>query len=169
MGIESETSHKGESLHMGSYLFDIRSSIFKILYKYKYHILTQKALNAIYVNTTSFRLISSCVDARNAWLILQKQCESSTSVKMTNMRILTTKFENLRMREDETISSFHGKIGEISNEVQALDDPISNERLVSKFVRSLPERYNIKISSREEVKDVSTLELSQLVSVLTTF
>lgn len=85
------------------------------------------------------------------------------------MRIPTTRFENLRMREDETISSFHDKIGEISNEAYGIGDPYSNERLVSKFIRALPERYNIKVSSIEEANDISTLQLSELVSILTTF
>ncbi|XP_057808607.1 uncharacterized protein LOC131023081 [Salvia miltiorrhiza] len=85
------------------------------------------------------------------------------------MRMLTTKFEILRMRDDETFSAYYEKLCEISNEAVGLGEPISNERLVSKILRSLPERYNMKISSIEETADVATLRVGDLVSKLLTF
>ena len=41
-----------------------------------------RALNAIFttVDVASFMLISSCVEAREAWLILQEQCEGSENI-----------------------------------------------------------------------------------------
>lgn len=85
------------------------------------------------------------------------------------MRILTTKFENLRMLEDETIGSYYEKVATMANEAQALGDPFSNEKLVSKMMRTLPERFNIKTSSIEEARDVSCLEIAELVNILTTY
>ncbi|XP_057808462.1 uncharacterized protein LOC131022938 [Salvia miltiorrhiza] len=129
------------------------------------------ALNAIFisVDVPAFRMISNCTEARDAWLILQEQCEGSASVRATKMRMLTTKFEILRMRDDETFSAYYEKLCEISNEAVGLGEPISNERLVSKILRSLPERYNMKISSIEETVDVATLRVGDLVSKLLTF
>ncbi|XP_057803465.1 uncharacterized protein LOC131018777 [Salvia miltiorrhiza] len=130
-----------------------------------------RALNAIFisVDVPAFRMISNCTEARDAWLILQEQCEGSASVRATKMRMLTTKFEILRMRDDETFSAYYEKLCEISNEAVGLGEPISNERLVSKILRSLPERYNMKISSIEETADVATLRVGDLVSKLLTF
>ncbi|XP_057811814.1 uncharacterized protein LOC131026053 [Salvia miltiorrhiza] len=130
-----------------------------------------RALNAIFisVDVPAFRMISNCTEARDAWLILQEQCEGSASVRATKMRMLTTKFEISRMRDDETFSAYYEKLCEISNEAVGLGEPISNERLVSKILRSLPERYNMKISSIEETADVATLRVGDLVSKLLTF
>ncbi|XP_057811657.1 uncharacterized protein LOC131025894 [Salvia miltiorrhiza] len=130
-----------------------------------------RALNAIFisVDVSAFSMISNCTEALDAWLILQEQCEGSASVRATKMRMLTTKFEVLRMREDESISAYYEKLCEISNEAVGLGEPISNERLVSKMLRSLPERYNMKISSIEETTDVATMRVGDLVSKLVTF
>ena len=54
--------------------------------------------------------------------------------------MLTTKFENLRMKEDETIHEFHLNILEIANTSGALGEKMSEEKLVRKILRSLPKR-----------------------------
>ncbi|XP_073030652.1 uncharacterized protein [Primulina eburnea] len=48
-------------------------------------------------------------------------------------------------------------------------DPIPNERLVNKVLRSLPERFNVKVCAIEESKDTSTINLDELMSSLRTF
>lgn len=59
--------------------------------------------------------------------------------------MVTTRFKNLKMEDDETISSYFGKIIDISNVSQDLGDPISNKRLVQKlfvlFQNDLMSRY----------------------------
>ncbi|XP_073033002.1 uncharacterized protein [Primulina eburnea] len=48
-------------------------------------------------------------------------------------------------------------------------DPIPNERLVNKVLRSLPERFNVKVCAIEESKDTSTINLDELMRSLRTF
>lgn len=79
------------------------------------------------MDTAYFRLISNCSVAREAWIALQVQGEGTTSVGKTRMRILTIKFENLRVLEDETIGSYYDKVATMENKAQALGDPSSNE------------------------------------------
>ncbi|XP_075483854.1 uncharacterized protein LOC142524011 [Primulina tabacum] len=101
-----------------------------------------KALNAIFssVDTRMFNLITNCVCAKEAWDILQKHCEGSESPVETT-----------------------------SNEAHSLGDPMSNERLVNKVLRSLPEKFNVKVCAIEESKDTSTINLDELMSSLRTF
>ncbi|XP_075515871.1 uncharacterized protein LOC142550682 [Primulina tabacum] len=130
-----------------------------------------EALNAIFtsVDVNMFSLITNCISAKEAWHILQKHCEGSESVRRTKLRLLTSKFESLRMEENETIVKYDRRLRDIANEAFSLDDPMSNERLVSKVLRSLPERFNIKICAIDESKDTSTLNLEDLISSLRTF
>lgn len=79
------------------------------------------------------------------------------------------RFEMLRLQVDETISSYYEKIYEISNEVVWLGEPISNEKIVSKMLKSLPEKYNTRISSTEEATDVTIMMIGDLVGKLVTF
>ncbi|XP_075507612.1 uncharacterized protein LOC142544452 [Primulina tabacum] len=130
-----------------------------------------KALNAIFssVDMNMFSLITNCTSAKDAWEILQRHCEGSESVRRTKLRMLSSRFENLRMEETETITYYDRRLREIVNEAFSLADPISNERLVSKVLRSLPERFNIKICAIDEAKDSTLMALEDLISSLRTF
>ena len=64
-----------------------------------------KALNSILgrVDKNIFRLINTCEVAKDAWEILRTTHEGTSKVKMSRLQLLTTKFENLRMKEEEII------------------------------------------------------------------
>ncbi|XP_073030765.1 uncharacterized protein [Primulina eburnea] len=130
-----------------------------------------KALNDIFtsVDMNMFSLITNCTSAKSAWDILQSHCEGSESVRRTRLRMLTSKFEMMRMEESENILEYDRRLREISNEAFSVGESISNERLVSKVLRSLPERFNIKICTIDEAKDTSKMALEDLISSLRTF
>ncbi|XP_075524464.1 uncharacterized protein LOC142556847 [Primulina tabacum] len=130
-----------------------------------------KALSAIFssVDTRMFNLITNCVCAKEAWDILQKHCEGSESVRKTRLRMVASKFESLRMEDKESILEYDSRLRQLSNEAHSLGDPMSNERLVNKVLRSLPEKFNVKVCAIEESKDTSTINLDELMSSLRTF
>ncbi|CAA0833422.1 Unknown protein [Striga hermonthica] len=116
-----------------------------------------------------FRLISTCTTAKDAWDTLQRHCEGSRGVCQTRLRLLAAKFETIRMLENENISSYTAKLMSIVNECHSLGDPISNERLVAKVMRSLPKRFNMMITALDVSKDVTTIKFDDLVGSLKTF
>lgn len=130
-----------------------------------------KALNAIMaaVDPNTFKLISTCEVAKDAWNILQVTHEGTDTVRMSRLQLLTTKFENLRMTEDETISEFNSRLCDLSNESFALGEKMSEEKLVRKVLRSLPKRFIYKVTAIEEAKDISTMKLEELMGSLRTF
>ncbi|XP_073051218.1 uncharacterized protein [Primulina eburnea] len=130
-----------------------------------------KALNAIFtsVDMNMFSLITNCTSAKNAWDILQCHCEGSESVRRTRLRMLTSKFEMMRMEESENILEYDRRLREIAIEAFSVGEATSNERLVSKVFRSLPERFNIKICAIDEANDTSNMSLEDLISSLRTF
>ncbi|XP_073039267.1 uncharacterized protein [Primulina eburnea] len=130
-----------------------------------------KTLNAIFtsVDKIMFSLITNCTSAKSAWDILQCHCEGSESVRRTRLRLLTSKFEMMRMEESESILEYDRRLREIANEAFSAGEAISSERLVSKILRSLPERFNIKICAKDEAKDTSKMSVEDLISSLRTF
>ena len=66
-------------------------------------------LNAIFngVDRHIFRLINTCSFAKGAWDILSVAHEGTSKVKMLRLQLLTSKFENLRMNDDESIVVFN--------------------------------------------------------------
>ncbi|CAM8941027.1 unnamed protein product [Rhodiola kirilowii] len=127
-----------------------------------------KAMNAIFsgVDGKNFKMISTCEIAKTAWDILRTAHEGITKVKISRMEMVTSKCENLRMQEDETIADFNTRILDISNEAFALGEPRSEESLVRKVLRSLPKRYAMKALAVKEAHDVKTMRLDELMGSL---
>ncbi|MCI08504.1 gag-pol polyprotein, partial [Trifolium medium] len=130
-----------------------------------------KALNAIFneVDMNMLRLIKRCTVAKDACEILRKAHEGTSKVKMSKLQMLTTKFENLRMKEEESIHDFHMNVLEFANSFDALGETILDEKLVRKILRSLPKRFDMKVTAIEEAQDISNTQVDELIGSLQTF
>ncbi|KAK2448482.1 gag-protease polyprotein [Trifolium repens] len=130
-----------------------------------------KAIYALFngVDTSVFKLIKNCVSAKDAWEILQKCYEGTTKVKQSKIQHLTSKFEALRMKDDESIQDFHLSLLDIANSFEALGEKMSDEKLSRKLLRSLPKRFDMKVTAIEEAHDISTMKMDELVGSLQTF
>lgn len=130
-----------------------------------------KALNALFngVDANMFKLIKQCTVAKDAWEILRVFNEGTKKVKMAKLQLLTTKFENLRMKEEETIHDFHMSVMDIANSCDSLGEKISDEKLVRKILRSLPKKFDMKVTAIEEANDISEMKVDELIGSLQTF
>ncbi|CAM8953272.1 unnamed protein product [Rhodiola kirilowii] len=129
-----------------------------------------REMNAIFsrVDGNNFNMISTCEIAKKAWYILQTAHEGTTKVKISRMETVTSKFENLRMQEDETIAHFNTQVLDISNEAFALGEPMTDETLVRKVLRSLTKQFAMKALAIKEANDVKTMRLDELMGSLQT-
>jgi hypothetical protein len=75
----------------------------------------------------------------------------------------------MKMKEDETVGKYLLRVEEMVNVMKALGETIQESSLVQKILRSLPDRFNPKVSSIEELNDLKTLEFDQLLGTLTTY
>jgi hypothetical protein len=73
------------------------------------------------------------------------------------------------MKEDETIGKYFLRVEELVNAMKALGEKIEEPSLVYKILRSLPDRFNPKVSAIEELNDLKTLEFDQLLGTLTAY
>ncbi|KAG8489442.1 hypothetical protein CXB51_017819 [Gossypium anomalum] len=98
-----------------------------------------KTIYAIFsgVDMEQFKMISTCKTTKEVWTILQNQHERNTAVRMSKLQILTTKFENMKMNEDELFFDFYTKLCDISNEAFYLGEHFFEVKLVKRFSRSL--------------------------------
>ena len=62
--------------------------------------------------------------------------------------MLTTKFEELKIGDDESFDSFYGKLNEIVIVKLFLGEKIKDAKVVRKILRSLPESFRAKVSYR---------------------
>ena len=83
--------------------------------------------------------------------------------------MLTTKFEELKMGDDESFDSFYGKLNEIVIAKPNLGEKIEDAKVVRKILRSLPESFRAKVTTIEESKDLDEIKIQELIGSLQTY
>ena len=81
-------------------------------------------MNAIFnaVSRKEFQRISNVEIAHIAWNILQIVHEDTNAVKINKLQQLTSRFESIRMSNDESFDEFCAKLNDIVNSTFNLDE-----------------------------------------------
>ena len=76
-----------------------------------------KAMNVIFnvVSIEEFKRISDVEVAHTIWNILQTVHEGTKTIKINKLQQLTTRFESIRMFDDESFDEFYAKLNDIIN------------------------------------------------------
>jgi hypothetical protein len=124
-----------------------------------------KALHALCqaLSPSKFAKISNSESAKEAWQILETTYEGTKRFKSTKLQMLISKFEEIKMLEDETFGDFYSKMSDLRNSMVSLGKTISNVKLIGKILRSFPERFRIKVTTIEESKDLEKMKIEELV------
>jgi hypothetical protein len=130
-----------------------------------------KAMNAILsgLAESEFVKVMNLQTAKEMWEKLISSYEGNEKVKDAKLQTHRRRFEQLRMNEDENISKFFLRVDEMVNAMRGLGETIDDSLLVQKILRSLPERFNPKVSAIEEMSELKTLSLDQLLGTLTAY
>ena len=83
--------------------------------------------------------------------------------------MVTSKFEALKMSEDESVAEYNERILEIADESFNLGENIPESKIVWKVLCSLPEKFDMKVTAIEEAHDIIKLKLDELFGSLLTF
>ena len=130
-----------------------------------------KALFCIFngVVPEEFKRIANCKIAKEAWDILEVTHEGPSAVKISKLQMLTSKFETIRMNEDQYFSTFYSELSNIVNSSFNLGEPIPDSKVVRKILRSLPERFRPKVTAIEESKNIDSMRVDELVGSIQTY
>ncbi|XP_021830110.1 uncharacterized protein LOC110770306 [Prunus avium] len=131
----------------------------------------QKGLNALFtaVSSDQFEYISGCDTSKEAWDILQVTHEGTNTVKGAKLQMHTLQFETLMMDENETFSEFYAKLCVIVNACSSLGEKIPEDRVVKKILRSLPQRFQPKITAIKEIRDLNTMKVQEPIGSIQTY
>ena len=129
-----------------------------------------KAINAIFcgVSTDEFHKILHVKTAKEVRTILETTYKGTKKVKDTKLQMLTTRFEELKMSDDESFDSFYEKLNEIVIAKLSLGEKIEDAKMV-KILRSLPESFWAKVTAIEESKDLDEIKIQELIGSLQTY
>jgi hypothetical protein len=91
-----------------------------------------KALHALCqtLSPSEFARISNCEIAKDAWQILETTYEGIKLVKSSKLQMLISKFEEIKMLEEETFGEFYAKISDLRNSMVSLGKQILDVKLI---------------------------------------
>ena len=95
--------------------------------------------------------------------------EGMKKVKDTKLQMLTTRFEGLRMSEDESFDSFYSKLNEVVIGMFNLGEKTEDSKVVRKILRSLSKSFHAKVTAVEESKDLDEIKVQELIGSLQTY
>jgi hypothetical protein len=115
-----------------------------------------KATNALLngLSDTVFTKVAHCKSAKEIWDKLQNIYEGDTQVKAAKIQTYRGQFKQLKMKEDEYIVAYFLQVDETVNAIIGLGEEIEEPAIFQKILRSLPMRFNPKISTLEERSDL---------------
>jgi hypothetical protein len=130
-----------------------------------------KAKNALLngLSDTVFTKVAHCKSAKEIWDKLRNIYEGDTKVKATKLQTYRGQFEQLKMKEDENIAAYFLRVDETVNAIIGLGEEIEESVIVQKVLRSLPMRFNPKISTLEERSDLNSISMDELHGIFTAY
>jgi lipoate-protein ligase A len=83
--------------------------------------------------------------------------------------MLISRFEKIKMMEDETFREFYSKMSDLRNSMVSFGKTVSDVKLITKILRYLPEHFRIKVTTIEESKYLEEMKIEELVGSLQTY
>lgn len=83
--------------------------------------------------------------------------------------MLATRFEEIRMKDDESSDDFYANLNNIVTSNFNLGKKIHESKIVQKVIRSLRDRFKPKIIDIEESKDLDAVKIEKLVGSFQTY
>ncbi|XP_013589086.1 PREDICTED: uncharacterized protein LOC106297383 [Brassica oleracea var. oleracea] len=150
---EIETSSKGTG----------PSSIkFPMLTSSNYTVWAMKMRIALKVNE-----VGNLETAKTVWDAIQARHVGAERVRDARLQTLMADFDKHKMKEDDRIDTFIGKLAEISSKTASLGEVNEEPKLVKKFLKSLPrKKYIHMVESLEQVLDLNTTSFEDIIGRL---
>jgi hypothetical protein len=130
-----------------------------------------KATNALLngLGESIFTKVAHCKSAKYIWDKFRNIYGGDSKVKAAKLQTYRGQFEQLKMKEDENIATYFLRVDETVNAILGLGEEIKESVIVQKVLRSLPMRFDPKISSLEEREDLNSISMDELHGIFTSY
>ncbi|CAN0838933.1 Retrovirus-related Pol polyprotein from transposon TNT 1-94 [Linum grandiflorum] len=127
-----------------------------------------KAMNVFYcaLCKDEYNRISNCDTANEIWKMLETTHEGTSRVKETKINLLIHEYEMFRMQSDESIKRMYDRLNMIVSKLKSLGKTIEKKEVVRKILRSLTKEWMPKKTALEEIQNLDTLSLEELLGSL---
>jgi len=110
--------------------------------------------------------ISSKKTSKDIWASMKKKYQGSTRVKRAQLQTLRMEFVTLQMKNGESVTSYCGRVMEISYRMRVYGEKMEDVTIMDKILRSLVPKFDFVVCAIEESKDLGSLSLDELQSSL---
>ena len=118
------------------------------------------------VSKSIFPRILGAKTSKEAWETLKIEYQGYDKVISIKLQTLWRDFDNLAMKENESVQTFFSRVAGIVNQIRSYGDTLTDKRIVEKVLRSLPPKFEHIVAAIEESKDLSKLTRHELMSSL---
>ncbi|GJT81559.1 retrovirus-related pol polyprotein from transposon TNT 1-94 [Tanacetum coccineum] len=113
-----------------------------------------------------YERILMCNTAKEIWKTFLITHQSNSQVKDNKIDLLVQQYEQFIISEDESIDSAFARFNTIITSLKALDEGYFSKNYVRKFLRALHPKWRAKVTTIEELKDLTSLSLDELIGNL---
>ncbi|GKC54515.1 hypothetical protein Tco_1077260 [Tanacetum coccineum] len=113
-----------------------------------------------------YERIFMCNTAKEIWKTLLITHQGNSQVKDNKIDLLVQQYEQFVISEDESIDSAFARFNTIITSLKALDEGYSSKNYVRKFLKALHPKWRAKVTTIEELNDLTSLSLDELIKNL---
>ncbi|GJY53217.1 hypothetical protein Tco_0444881 [Tanacetum coccineum] len=113
-----------------------------------------------------YERIFMCNTEKDIWKTLLITHQGNNQVKDNKIDLLVQQYEQFVISEDESIDSDFARFNTSITSLKALDEGYSSKTYVRKFLRALHPKWKVKVTTIEELKDLTSLYLDELIGNL---
>jgi hypothetical protein len=110
--------------------------------------------------------IASAASSKMSWDILETYYQGVCKVKTDKLKNLRRDFKNLKMKDNESVDAFMTQVMSVVNQLRQYGDDFENKKVIEKVLRSLPKKFEPVVVPIEEFKDLSLMQIDELIGSL---
>ncbi|XP_047306461.1 uncharacterized protein LOC124909875 [Impatiens glandulifera] len=125
-----------------------------------------KYLLFLAIDKVTFQQILDRNSAKIVWESLKIKFGGNERVKRSLLNTIRCKFEILKMKKSETIKEYFARITAITNQMRSNGETMSDTIIVEKILRTLTKKFIYVVFAIEEVRNVRTMSVDELQSLV---
>jgi hypothetical protein len=113
--------------------------------------------------------VAHLTTAKEIWKALRNRFIGVERVRDARLQTLESEFENLRMRQDESIDDYASKMSKLVSKANSLGATYTEEKLTKKLLGSVPDRFIAIIAAIEQFANLKAMTFQETVGRLKAF
>ncbi|GKB74519.1 zinc finger, CCHC-type containing protein [Tanacetum coccineum] len=107
--------------------------------------------------------------AKEVWESIKVRYIGEDRVQKARLQTLRSELETLKMKNNESVSDFAGKLGSIRGKFKSLGSTLKDKTLVRKLLNSVPNKFLPIVASIEQYSEIDEMTFEEAVGRLTAY